>query len=91
MLTLTAADINLELDLPTQWIWDIVDEFIYQFGSYCQYAAKLRNKGDDDVAKLKAQPKLWNATEVLTYLNRLIEKSQILRYLERERNGQEHR
>ena len=83
---------HLELDLPSQWIWDIVDEFIYQFQSFCQYAAKLRSKGgDDDLDKLKANPKVWNATDVLSYLNRLIEKSQILKYLERERNGQEHR
>lgn len=91
VLLFSAADVHLELDLPSQWLWDIVDEFIYQFGSYCQFAAKLRNKGDEEFAKLKAQPKVWNATDVLTYLNRLIEKSQILRYLERERTGQEHR
>lgn len=87
----SAADVHLELDLPSQWIWDIVDEFIYQFQSFCQFASKLRNKGDEDLEKLKANPKVWKATEVLNYLNRLIEKSQILKYLERERTGQEHR
>ena len=28
---LLSADVPLKLELPNQWLWDIVDEFIYQF------------------------------------------------------------
>ena len=27
---------TLNMQLPNQWLWDIVDEFVYQYQSYCQ-------------------------------------------------------
>ena len=30
------------LELPNQWLWDIVDEFVYQFQSYCQVCIARR-------------------------------------------------
>jgi len=32
----------LDLVLPTQWLWDMTDEFIYQFQSFSQYRTKLK-------------------------------------------------
>lgn len=31
------------LELPVSWVWDIVDEFIYQFQSFCQYRATAKD------------------------------------------------
>ena len=28
---------NVNMQLPNQWLWDMIDEFIYQFQSFCQY------------------------------------------------------
>ena len=41
------------LVLPNQWMWDIIDEFIYQFQSFCQYRAKIMNKTEEEVLSLK--------------------------------------
>ncbi len=27
----------LNMQLPNGWLWDMVDEFVYQFQSFCQY------------------------------------------------------
>ena len=40
-LTLTPdSDGPVELQLPEQWLWDIIDEFIYQFQSFCLWRLK---------------------------------------------------
>jgi RNA polymerase I-associated factor PAF67 len=46
------------LKLPTPWLWDIVDEFIYQFQEFCQYRSKLKNKREDEITLLKANPQV---------------------------------
>jgi hypothetical protein len=43
----------VNMQLPNQWLWDMVDEFVYQFQSFCQYRAKLKNKTDDELKQLK--------------------------------------
>lgn len=44
---------NVNMQLPNQWLWDMVDEFIYQFQSFCQYRAKLKQKSDHELAVLR--------------------------------------
>lgn len=44
---------NVNMQLPNQWLWDMVDEFIYQFQSFCQYRAKLKQKTDQELAVLR--------------------------------------
>ncbi|KDQ52880.1 hypothetical protein JAAARDRAFT_197946 [Jaapia argillacea MUCL 33604] len=41
------------LDLPEQWLWDIIDEFIYQFQSYCVWRSRVKNKSDEELAMLQ--------------------------------------
>jgi hypothetical protein len=38
------AEQPVPLELPNQWLWDIVDEFVYQFQSYCQVWASANEK-----------------------------------------------
>jgi len=78
-------DINLEL--PNQWLWDIIDEFIYQFQAFCQYRSKLKNKTQEELTILKNNPQLWNVNSVINYLHSLITKSNIVQTLEKERQG----
>eukprot|EP00955_Chlamydomonas_euryale_P101004 365319-Chlamydomonas_euryale.AAC.2 len=44
---------NVNMQLPNQWIWDMVDEFIYQFQSFCQYRAKVSQKSPEELELLK--------------------------------------
>lgn len=38
------ADGPVELQLPNQWLWNVIDEFIYQFQSFSQFRSKLSKK-----------------------------------------------
>lgn len=79
------SDDAASLDLPNQWLWDLVDEFIYQYQSFCQYRLKTRGKTDDDIHQLKQNPQVWHTATVMQYLGLLVQKSQIIPQLERQR------
>jgi translation initiation factor 3 subunit L len=64
------------IELPNQWLWDIVDEFIYQFESFWRYRSKPR-PSDDKVDVGDA----WKVKDVLGYLYTFIEKSNIQKQL----------
>ena len=52
---LLEGDEPLALDLPNQWLWDLIDEFIYQFQTYCQ-RARVKSKTDDELKALRDSP-----------------------------------
>jgi translation initiation factor 3 subunit L len=76
------------LELPPGWVWDMVDEFIYQFQEFHTYRGnRLRSgKGGDEVA-LKNSGAVWNIHTVLKYLHAFCDKSEVLAVLQRELNG----
>lgn len=76
------ADGPVPLELPNQWLWDIIDEFIYQFQSFSQYRSKTTKKSEDEIEVLRTNPKIWNVHSVLNVLHSLVEKSNINRQLE---------
>ncbi|KAL5019120.1 hypothetical protein ScPMuIL_004842 [Solemya velum] len=76
------AEGPVQLELPNQWLWDIIDEFIYQFQSFSIYRSKVQKKTDDELDILKKNPKIWNVHSVLNVLHSLVEKSSINRQLE---------
>lgn len=78
---------DLPLVLPNQWLWDIIDEFVYQFQSFCQYRAKLKNKNINELKILHEHPQVWHVITVINYLQSLISKSSIIQLLEREKQG----
>lgn len=41
------------LELPEQWLWDIIDEFIYQYQVFCTWRSKSKNKTEDELAVLE--------------------------------------
>jgi translation initiation factor 3 subunit L len=86
---LISAESAPPVELPVQWVWDIVDEFIYQFQEFCQYRAKFKNKSPEEIAKLKANPHIWSVQGVLKLLHALIDKSNIVQILEKEKLAKE--
>nr|KAG5713471.1 hypothetical protein BaRGS_025019 [Batillaria attramentaria] len=81
------ADGPVPLELPNQWLWDIIDEFIYQFQSFSMYRSKVNKKSEDEIEVLRTNPKIWNVHSVLNVLHSLVEKSNINRQLEVYANG----
>ncbi|KAF5743988.1 eukaryotic translation initiation factor 3 subunit L-like [Tripterygium wilfordii] len=79
----------VNMQLPNQWLWDMVDEFVYQFQSFCQYRAKMKNKTEQEIALLKQHDQAWNVYGVLNFLQALVEKSTIIQILEQEKEGLE--
>lgn len=77
-----SADKPVALELPNQWLWDIIDEFIYQFQSFSQYRCKTKGKTLEEVEQLRGAPKVWNVHSVLNVLHSLVDKSTINRQLE---------
>eukprot|EP00951_Prasinocladus_malaysianus_P022095 scaffold184283_cov23-Prasinocladus_malaysianus.AAC.1 len=45
---------NVNMQLPNEWLWDMVDEFIYQFQRWCQYRGKLQKMPSDEIEMLKS-------------------------------------
>ncbi|KAJ3103436.1 Eukaryotic translation initiation factor 3 subunit L [Phlyctochytrium planicorne] len=76
-----------DLELPNQWLWDIIDEFIYQFQAFCQFRSKTQNKTELDLETLKERPDVWNVLNVLNVLYSLIQKSRINEQLWVSKNG----
>ncbi|KAL6215591.1 hypothetical protein ACLB2K_015020 [Fragaria x ananassa] len=79
----------VNMQLPNQWLWDMVDEFVYQFQSFCQYRAKMKNKTEQEIALLRQFDQAWNVYGVLNFLQALVEKSAIIQILEQEKEGLE--
>jgi translation initiation factor 3 subunit L len=69
-----------EINLPVLWIYDILDEFLYQFQTGCQWRAKIKAE-DSLYQEIINNPEaiFWNLEEIHAILRELIEKSQILK------------
>lgn len=81
--------VPIELELPNRWLWDIIDEFIYQFESFSQYSSKMSNKSENDIIELRKQSDKWNPYIVLNVLHSLIDKSNINEQLEAVQRGED--
>lgn len=75
------------LDLPIQWLWDMLDEFVYQFQSFAQWRSVVKNKSEDELTMLAENPQIWSCYSVLNVLYSLVQKSQINEQLVAEKNG----
>ena len=72
----------INLDLPNQWLWEIIDEFIYQFQAFQQFRAKVHKKTPDELEYLKSSPRTWDVLQVLNVLHSTVDKSNINKQLE---------
>lgn len=71
----------IDYDLPPSWLWDMVDEFIYQFETWCQYRAKLKSKSPGEIEYFRENDYIWNVQAVLQMLHVLVHKSNIISWL----------
>lgn len=66
-----------ELLLPANWLWDIVDEFIYQFRSFHQYRTRVKSLDEEDMELLRDHQHVWSPQTVIRYLHALVNKAGI--------------
>ncbi|KAI4162808.1 MAG: hypothetical protein LQ342_003525 [Letrouitia transgressa] len=83
------SDGPVDLEPPSPfWAWDVIDEFIYQFESFCRYRTRVaRNpnsssSSEEDFTLLRDNPNTWGCYSVLNVLYSLIQRSQITDQLE---------
>ena len=79
---------NVNMQLPTLWLWDMVDEFLYQFQSFCTFRSKLATRSAEEVEALRrCGDQVWSVLGVTNFLQALVDKSGIVATLEGERRG----
>jgi translation initiation factor 3 subunit L len=89
------SDGPVPLTLPDQWLWDIVDEFIYQFQSFSIWRSKAKQKTEEELGLLAAEneatgnggSQIWSCYSVLNVLYSLVQKSRINDYLVAVKEG----
>ncbi|KAH8827570.1 eukaryotic translation initiation factor 3 subunit 6 [Flagelloscypha sp. PMI_526] len=82
------SDGPVALELPEQWLWDIIDEFIYQFQVFCTWRSKVKAKTDDELIALsESDGSVWSSYSVLNVLYSLIQKSRINEYIVAHQSG----
>ena len=79
---LLGAKSPVTLELPHQWLWEIIDEFVYQFQSFALFRCSLHKKSADELDFIRQNPTLWNIHSVLNVLYSLVDKSNINQQLE---------
>jgi len=68
--------------LPAPWIWDLLDEFIYHYQTYCHFRSKsVKMQKEKDIAMIKENPDVFCTKKVLNYLHQLIRVSLVEDYL----------
>ncbi|CAD7963245.1 unnamed protein product [Amoebophrya sp. A25] len=79
--------------MPISWLWDLLDEFVYHYVTYCQFKAKAAQKRakavaaatqqgqppqvDQDFALVVENPAVFDNAEVFYTLKRLISSTNI--------------
>ena len=58
------ATVNAPLNLPNVWLWDMIDEFLYQAQFYRALAGQANTK--PDIEFLRANPDVWSPELVRT-------------------------
>eukprot|EP01026_Neomeris_dumetosa_P061716 TRINITY_DN5827_c0_g1_i3.p1 TRINITY_DN5827_c0_g1~~TRINITY_DN5827_c0_g1_i3.p1 ORF type:complete len:543 (-),score=59.76 TRINITY_DN5827_c0_g1_i3:216-1787(-) len=76
-------DRKVIMQLPTIWLWDMIDEFVYQFQNYQHFRGRSVGSGgktEGDHLRLKEcdEAGIWNTLEVLNHLQALVDKSGIV-------------
>ncbi|CAN6630615.1 hypothetical protein TRVA0_012S02872 [Trichomonascus vanleenenianus] len=88
---LNSSETPSNIELPTYWAWDIIDEFIYQFNSYSIYRNRVvkKNANADEIQQLKSNPETWSAYSVLNVLYSLSKKANMTEQLRAIKRGED--
>jgi hypothetical protein len=70
-----------ECALPASWLWDLIDEFLYQFEDYHQYRARSQDGHTLEELETENMNSMWNVRTTLEILSTLVEKSGIVGWL----------
>ncbi|PPQ99963.1 hypothetical protein CVT24_009542 [Panaeolus cyanescens] len=81
------SDGPVQLELPEQWLWDIIDEFIYQYQVFCTWRSKPNSKNQEELMMLAEGGPVWSSYSVLNVLYSLMQKSKINEYITAQREG----
>ncbi|KAK2747830.1 hypothetical protein FQN55_004706 [Onygenales sp. PD_40] len=82
----------VDLEVPSYfWAWDVIDEFIYQFESFCRYRNRVARTGsnEEEAQLLRDNPNTWGCYSVLNVLYSLIQRSQINEQLAAIKRGED--
>lgn len=77
-----SAETPVPLELPDQWLWELIDEFVYQFQSFAQYRSRTSKLSPAEIEDLNTENKAWNVLCILNVLHSLVDKSNIKKQLE---------
>ncbi|GAB7350611.1 hypothetical protein MBLNU459_g1178t1 [Dothideomycetes sp. NU459] len=86
------SDGPVDLEVPSYyWAWEVIDEFIYQFNSFCAHRQKvaLKQDNEEDITVLRENPNTWGCYSVLNVLYSLIQRSQISEQLAAKKRGED--
>jgi len=71
------AEEPLTMSLPNQWLYDLVDEFIYHFHSWARFQSNMVKRTEEELQVLRNERNIWSVKAVLNILHSLVEKSNI--------------
>ncbi|GAA6037176.1 hypothetical protein JCM8097_008772 [Rhodosporidiobolus ruineniae] len=77
------------LALPIDWIYNIIDEFVYQYTSFVLWRNKVQGKTEEEKAALAESGQVWSCYSVLNVLYSLIQKSKIQDQLAAQQKGED--
>merc|ERR1719440_911176 len=73
---------DCKTDLPAQWVWDLLDEFIYQFQTFTTFRNKqIKANNEDMIETMKSNITMWDSVTVYSLLYRLVKESKVNEYL----------
>lgn len=75
------------LELPDIWLWELVDEFVYQFQNFAQYRARLTDKSEEEMDQLVSNSNVWSILCILNVLHSLVDISNIKKQLQAAAEG----
>jgi translation initiation factor 3 subunit L len=63
-----------DLAISTQWVYDICQEFAYQFQGFCQFRCQMASisSNPETLKALEANRDAWNLPQVMSILRRLV-------------------
>lgn len=88
LITSDLEDGELSVVLPPQWIWDLLDEFVYHYQTFCTARSKaIKVQKDKDIHDFKENPEVYQTTKVLTYLHKIVRASKVEAFLANKESG----
>ncbi|KAJ0178406.1 hypothetical protein K1T71_006229 [Dendrolimus kikuchii] len=73
-----SAETPVLLELPDQWLWELIDEFVYQFQSFAQYRSRASKLTQAEIDLVNKENKVWDVLCILNVLHSLVDKSNIM-------------